>query len=452
MLEDLKYLAERYSYAWPNLELIDVQKIGVPVVKMKIEVLGQSVTEISPMTEYILKFIQLGISNTQQISAALGIESELLTPELALEISTGRIRAKNKTDNFELTILGLSILTDRQAKAPKRSSIELIFDKTRWIMTGWDKQSTLIEFEYEKMVETPLKLPTKSKNTVKLNDFTTLDISRILKNEAKRLHKIQFEVLSIEKIITRRHAIRPVQILIYGDKAGNSEFLILVAGERSIDHEDILRAKGGLKAIGINVQPNKSSDDSSQIQITAEMDDGRLVRSFEHRPILLEALQNTRKRLLIVTPWITKSVIDRDFLQSLERLLQKKVIVTIAFGFWDESRSRDEKRRDDRKILKNLLILSERYANFEFRWMGKTKQKASTHAKILVSDDIYIAGSFNWLSFRGDMDRTYRKEDSEMRTKPSVVDSRYSTHRGEIWEISSQMTAEFLPAAEDKTK
>jgi hypothetical protein len=175
------------------------------------------------------------------------------------------------------------------------------------------------------------------------------------------------------------------------------------------------------------------------------VDDGKLVMSFEHRPILLDALENSRQRLMIISPWITRAVVNDSILRQIESLLRQKVLVTIAFGFFDSLRDRDADRRDDARILKNLLELSLKYANFEFRWMGMTAEKAINHSKIFVSDSIYIASSFNWLSFRGDTDRSYRKEDGEMRTHPDVVNDRYKIHHDEIMKISKPMAVEFIP-------
>ena len=79
-------------------------------------------------------------------------------------------------------------------------------------------------------------------------------------------------------------------------------------------------------------------------------------------------------------------------------------------------------------------------------------RKGMNHSKILVSDSIYIAGSFNWLSFRGDTDRSYRKEDSEMRTQKEVVNSRYSSHHDEVLQISVPMSEEFIPKEEPRTQ
>ncbi|WP_327319614.1 nucleotide-binding protein [Streptomyces sp. NBC_01235] len=46
----------------------------------------------------------------------------------------------------------------------------------------------------------------------------------------------------------------------------------------------------------------------------------------------------------------------------------------------------------------------------------------STHAKGLVHDDVWVTTSFNWLSFKGDPDRTYRTEEE------SLVRNRQSGH------------------------
>jgi len=48
-----------------------------------------------------------------------------------------------------------------------------------------------------------------------------------------------------------------------------------------------------------------------------------------------------------------------------------------------------------------------------------------THEKMfLKNDDIYIVGSFNWLSFRGDRQRGLRRESSELISDPGVVRAR----------------------------
>lgn len=52
----------------------------------------------------------------------------------------------------------------------------------------------------------------------------------------------------------------------------------------------------------------------------------------------------------------------------------------------------------------------------------------STHAKILIFDDVWISTSFNWLSFRGDRDRTYRMEEGTLVCNQRVVNQQYERY------------------------
>lgn len=55
---------------------------------------------------------------------------------------------------------------------------------------------------------------------------------------------------------------------------------------------------------------------------------------------------------------------------------------------------------------------------------------ANTHAKILIFDDQCITTSFNWLSFRGDPNRTYRMEEGTLVQVPSEVDKAFDRYVG----------------------
>ena len=64
---------------------------------------------------------------------------------------------------------------------------------------------------------------------------------------------------------------------------------------------------------------------------------------------------------------------------------------------------------------------------------------------MLISDDIYIATSFNWLSFLGDKRRKYRTEFGEMRTLQKIVDKRHELMLAECKNHGRPMTSEMIP-------
>ena len=451
MLDDFKYLERKYKHLFPDHELLQIEEIALPVAKVKVQVLGQVVTETTPITEFLLRFIHLGVDSPSDLAETLGLSMDLVLDEIAEEIRQGRVQ-RGLSDKLILTSLGNDVRTSSAVRMPKKQSIELIFDKGAWKLTNWEKHLFISSADLKEISKDTLKSFEQRKKTIKLVDIDALEINRIFKEETKKNSKNSVEILNIQKVLQRRHGFRLGRIMIYFKNEHESGFIVLVGNDRSEDHEGLIRARGGLKALDIEIVPpavNSNQTKPETIKIieikSPFVDDGKLVMSFEHRPILLDALENSRQRLMIISPWITRAVVNDSILRQIESLLRQKVLVTIAFGFFDSSNPRETDRRDDSRILKNLLELSRRYENFEFRWMGMTAEKAINHSKIFVSDSIYIASSFNWLSFRGDTDRSYRKEDGEMRTHPDVVNDRYKSHHDEIMKISKPMSVEFIP-------
>jgi hypothetical protein len=68
-----------------------------------------------------------------------------------------------------------------------------------------------------------------------------------------------------------------------------------------------------------------------------------------------------------------------------------------------------------------------------------------SHAKVLISDDFYIATSFNWLSFMGDKRRKYRTEIGELRSLPSVVQKRFDFMMDECKKYGQPMSDSQIP-------
>ncbi|MEK7854586.1 MAG: phospholipase D-like domain-containing protein, partial [Acidobacteriota bacterium] len=132
----------------------------------------------------------------------------------------------------------------------------------------------------------------------------------------------------------------------------------------------------------------------------------RTLSSYEHAPILENALTSAARRLLIVSPWIRHQVVNEEFLKKLSDCLERNVDVTIAFGFGRVDRG---ERAEDIEARKALEALSLTFKKF------KLIRKSNIHAKILLVDDRYfVTTSFNWLSFRGDPNQPLREEEGTL--------------------------------------
>lgn len=141
----------------------------------------------------------------------------------------------------------------------------------------------------------------------------------------------------------------------------------------------------------------------------------------DHPPLLQDALVTTQKRLLIISPWIRAKVVNFDFLKKLETLLQKSVSVFIGYGTSAEKDKTENLYDADRLALDRLKQLEQKYSNFHLKRLG------NTHAKVLIKDSEFVAvTSFNWLSFRGDPDKTFRDEQGTLIQQPEHVDNKFN--------------------------
>ena len=135
---------------------------------------------------------------------------------------------------------------------------------------------------------------------------------------------------------------------------------------------------------------------------------------YEHAGLLNGALTRAKERVLIISPWIRRAVVTREFVGEIRRALDRSVRVYIGYGLGEDDEREGPWDRDARKELQRLA---------EEREHLVLKRLGDTHAKVLIQDrDFFVITSFNWLSFRGDPNRTFREEWGTLVAIPGVVE------------------------------
>lgn len=126
----------------------------------------------------------------------------------------------------------------------------------------------------------------------------------------------------------------------------------------------------------------------------------RILSTYDHRPLLLDALENAQNMVVIVSPWIKSGGLNNEILGHIERALQRKTQVIIGYGI-------SEKEDSNKWILKRLSkIQNKPYGN-----KLDLVRLNNTHEKVLIKDNEYmVITSFNWLSFKGDPNKGFRQE------------------------------------------
>lgn len=139
------------------------------------------------------------------------------------------------------------------------------------------------------------------------------------------------------------------------------------------------------------------------------------VRDGKIRPRFLGSLAEAKHSILIVSPWITDEVIDRDFVGRLERLVDRQVLILIGWGIarypeWED-------RRPSEALLMKLARIKTKDGTPAVLvwWLGNQHSK-----DLLVDMRIQMNGSHNFLSYRGD--RVPRGESIMYSTFPEPID------------------------------
>lgn len=437
-------IRRRFGDHRPGLQLISVVDSALPVTMLRVDVLAQERKPLPLLEEFILRFVHAGVREIDEIAALLGLQRDQVVSTVADQISSNNLtRASN--GQLGLTALGLEAARNLAAVQPVLTQLNVPFDRLVWNAQDYARASLIKKRDAQ---EAGLEiLPAKKSSRVDLNDLTVERFNELVESRDDRTRKV--EVLRVRKIASQNlHLYLPAQLLVYGDpESGEVELGLCVDGDLQPAHGLELAAADAVVKLGITVarpeprptltpeleEQRVASDQVELIRVAGEQvpkgDEEpaekpkrvediavRSVDVHEHAQLLAKALNGAKKRLLIIAPWVKGGVVNTDFVAALERRLRAGVEVHIGHGYGPDDSGSDD------FALRKLINLAARYDKL------RVVRLQNTHAKILIFDDLWITTSFNWLSFKGDPNRTYRMEEGTLVQIPSEVDKAYERY------------------------
>jgi hypothetical protein len=403
--------------------------------------------------EFVLRLAAVGVHSKNDIASFLGLEATLVESAIAEQVSSDNVTYLSSSGAVHLTTRGKNAVRELEAIIPVHVQMSVAFDRLTWSVADYNRRDLILKKEAS---DAGMIIITPSKTSrISATEVPAADLNRVLREREGR--NLRREVLAVQQIRPYTHRFLPVKLLVYGNVARSEvEVGLVVEGDLSPQHDQLLNDLGGPEGLGIQIAEPQSrpvlsaeleqirvpQNDVSDLRVATI--DGRLaaasveaaaisdptptsneevslsdisVRSvsvFEHRELLSDALSGAKSRLLIISPWIKSAVVDTSFVERLERRLKAGVSVSIAHGIGPNDKGSDQVALD------RLAALQGRFAK-SFRF----SRLANTHAKVLIYDDKWISTSFNWLSFRGDPDRTYRMEEGTLVQIPGQVTAQY---------------------------
>lgn len=422
MTETMQNLARRFGDARPGLDLVAVEEAAVPVTVLSVDVLAQERQPLPITEEFILRFVAQGVTDPDAIAAMLGLDIVHVIDAAAAQIATDHLR-RSASGELRLTTLGEAVATDMASVRPVELALPLAFDRLIWRIAPYSDAQLL---EKKAAQDAGLRiLPAERNARITAEDVPVADFNAMLPSDDR-------QILRVRKATTRKHRYLPVQMLVYADTTSGELDLALCIDDRlAVDHSLALSKIGAVERLELRYEPSVERpilDEELEEQRTSPPDltssqepstSSSLVRSvsvFEHPDLLQEALNKATDRILLISPWIRRAVVTTDFLAALERRLRAGVSVTIAHGYGDDDSGSDE---DALRRLRNLAARQPKFTFVRLR---------NTHAKILIFDSTWVSTSFNWLSFKGDPERTYRMEEGTIVQIPKRVDDEHARY------------------------
>jgi hypothetical protein len=438
-------IRRRFGDHRPGLQLVSVVEAAVPVTMLRVDVLAQERKPLPLLDEFILRFVHAGVREIDEIAALLGLQREQVVSTVADQIS-GNNLTRAWSGQLGLTAPGLEAARNLAAVQPVLTQLNVPFDRLVWNAQDYARSSLIKRREAQ---EAGLELlPAKKTARVDVNDLTVERFNELVESRGDRMR--QAEVLRVRKIASQNlHLYMPAQLLVYGDiDSGEVELGLCIEGALQPAHGLELAAADAVLKLGITVAPPEprptltpeleeqrvSGEQVEVIRAAGEMPAAggdassekapkrvediavRSVDVHEHPPLLAKALNGAKKRLLIIAPWVKGGVVNTDFIAAIERRLRAGVEVHIGHGYGPDDSGSDE------FALRKLTNLAARYDKL------RVVRLQNTHAKILIFDDQWITTSFNWLSFKGDPNRTYRMEEGTLVQIPSEVNKAFDRY------------------------
>lgn len=468
-------VAERY-HDRGGFRLIDYREVALPMYSISTRILTLARKRVPVIEEFILRGIAAGLTDGEAIAGFLGLDRRVVNAALAT-LTSADDAALTASDTsrrhaWRLTPKGQKTLEDLESVVPEQRVVPIPFDGILRTLRDYAAVPSYAPREVRGLGL--LQIPTTQARKPQLSDLTADAVEALLRKISGDAEGPR-EVLAVKEILRADRRFIPAVGLLYESEAGGDfQLAFAIDGVLSPEHETAFARAGGLSRLKIYEQiagsrrerPEEltraaesvppSPDDrrtrrevaEAKVEIrtlreqvkAAESDEKvkalqaqiaelearlsaadeqqsaattRFLYCFDHPPLLRDALANASSRVLIVSPWIKNEVVDTEFRTLAERLLHRDVELYIGWGFGDDAKSSPG-------ALRFFNNLAAKYRNFHW------KRQGNTHAKVLLMDDAFVVlTSFNWLSFRGDAERTFRDEQGVIITDPERVQHKF---------------------------
>ncbi len=146
-----------------------------------------------------------------------------------------------------------------------------------------------------------------------------------------------------------------------------------------------------LEIAGEQGSKSENPENSMTTGGVVQLRDGQISQAFS------AVLNSAQQEIIIYSPWVSQAVVDKQFLDQLQKLANRGVWILIGHGI--SRRIEDEDRLISAEVEEKLRSVKtpEGLSCVQVIWLGDSHVK-----EVIVDRRIHLCGSHNWLSYRGD--------------------------------------------------
>lgn len=459
MTNETAIISERFAGLRTGYELLRCEPAAVPFAQVTARAVLQIRKPVAPIDEFVLRAVGSGVTTREELIELFGLDEETITRSISQLYASDQLDSQVGPAGRELKVtqIGRQTVSELVEIVPSEQEIWFWFDLLLMRPSAQSARS-MLKLKEAQARELMIVKPSRS-GKLAVTDLRT-DSLNVALNQSMKSDVV--DVLAVKELLRQEARYLPCYVLLYEsadslqhaaevvvdgriqpgmgleiERLGIEKHLEITFGIPAAEEQNEVRhVDNVVKNLKTKPEPKKlrsaplisDSDDPevltrepSAIHVKGRENEIRNIDTFEHSDLLHEALDQAVKRLLVVSPWVRGAVVNRTFIDQLRSAARRKVRIHIGYGIDSYA---DGSHAD---AINRLHLVANEFQNVTVACLG------NTHAKTLIWDDNFVSTSFNWLSFRGDKDRTYRQETGLLiRGKNGATDQQWKSDSAAI--------------------
>lgn len=401
-----------------GFERVKVEAVALPHTVWKLSMEVEFDRPLTLAEETVLRLVSAGVHEPAEMARLMGLDSGVIVPSTIVNLLQRQLLGQD--EHLQIMPLGRQALTDQRTRQSKTYDVELRHDPyTDTFLWGFDgaelKDARHVRATLHVLPNAnelrPLDVEVRHAELQQLMDRFGLPFE----DRDARGQRVQRDIVRLNANGSYQAWREATLEVWHNTERGDWDWRLLYGGGENREISAMLRR---LQQDGVEILPLESAPRAMTASsvgetlhdvVEAARPRSKVIQTDEHRNALREAIEESSRELIIVSPWLTTAAVDTELISWLDRALQRRrgLRVIVGYGIEQDDRTKnDRKTRDQRGALRRLNDLGQRH-----KGRLRTVEIGNTHEKLVIADGrSAIVTSFNWLSFNPRPGRGVRRE------------------------------------------